>query len=370
MGHAQIKVIHIDTGKNWRGGQQQAIYLFEGMLRRGFETWMICQPGSAIEEYCKKNSLPFHSINFAHELDFISGMYTARLAKMYGANILQLHSGHSVSWGLCAKLFNPKLKLVATRRVDFSVRKNLIAPLKYKTKLINRIVCISNKIYDIMILDGILPGKLSIINSGIDLTKFDNYKMTSDFRAKWGIPENSILIGTIAAFAGHKDYHNLLDAAAKILNKNHDVRFMLVGEGELLTKMKEYARDIKVYDKVVFTGFQNNVGEFLKAFDIFVLASKKEGLGTSVLDAMAAGLPVVATEAGGIPEIIQHKINGLLVPVHDSNALSEALTELINDSASRDSLAINAKNAVKKYDINLTIERYIDLYKELSKNDI
>jgi glycosyltransferase involved in cell wall biosynthesis len=370
MGNAQIKVIHIDTGKVWRGGQQQAVYLFECMLRRGFKTWMICQPGSAMEEYCGKKALPYHSINFAHELDFISGIDTARIARMYGADILQLHSGHSVSWGLWAKLFNPKLKLVATRRVDFSIRKNLIASLKYKTSLINRIVCISKKIYDIMILDGINPAKLTIINSGIDLTKFDNHKITTNFRAKWGIPENSVLVGTIAAFAGHKDYPNLLDAAAKILNKNKDVRFMFVGEGELLNNMKEYARELKVDEKVIFTGFQNNVGDCLKAFDIFVLASKKEGLGTSVLDAMASGLPVVATKAGGIPEMIEHTKNGLLVPVHNSDALAQALIELIDDSSLRESLAYNAKKAVSNYDINHTIERYIDLYKELSKYDI
>ncbi|MFO7660581.1 MAG: glycosyltransferase, partial [Candidatus Cloacimonadaceae bacterium] len=331
MGKEQIKVIHIDTEKSWRGGQQQAVYLFEGMLERGYDTLMLCPPGSAMQAYCQDNHLPFQPLHCAHELDFGSGKDTAKIAGIYSASILQLHSGHSVSCGLWAKLFNRKLKLVATRRVDFSIKKNPFSALKYNTRLLDHIVCISEEIRQVLLRDGVAKHKLSVIHSGIDTHRFDGIEVSADFRQRWGIPENALLVGTVAAFAGHKDYPNFLKAVLNICKARQDVWFMAMGEGELLEPMKQLATELKISDRIIFTGFQSNVGEFLKAFDIFVLASKKEGLGTSVLDAMSVGSPIVATRAGGIPEMIKDKENGLLVNTGDSDALSQAVLHLLDN---------------------------------------
>jgi len=366
MGNEQVKVIHIDTEKTWRGGQQQAVYLFEGMLQRGFETLMLCPSGSAMEKYCQDKTLPYQPLNFAHELDYLSGKDTAKIASSFRAQILHLHSGHSVSCGLWAKLFNRKLKLVATRRVDFSIRKNPFSSLKYNTKLLDHIVCISDKIRQVLIRDGISEKKLTVIRSGVDTHRFDSIEIPQDFRQRWGIPVDAILVGTVAAFAGHKDYPNFLDAASLICKQRQDVWFMAVGEGELLEAMKRYARELNILERVILTGFQSQVGEFLKSFDIFVLASKKEGLGTSVLDAMSVGLPIIATRAGGIPEMIRHNENGMLVPIQDSESLAKAILELADNPQKRIKLAECAKSGVQEFDINQTIDQYIDLYKKLA----
>ncbi len=366
MGKEQIKVLHIDTEQSWRGGQQQEVYLFEGMLKLGYDTCMVCQPDSAMEEYCQENKLPYKSISFAHEFDYKSGKALAKFANSYGASILHLHTGHSVSWGLWAKLFSHKLKLVATRRVDFSIKKNPMSVLKYNTKLLDSLICISETIKQVLIQDGIPAGKLKVIHSGIDINRFTQTIVPVDFRQAWGIPQDAILVGTIAAFVGHKDYPNFIKAASIVISQYPNVWFMAVSEGELFEEMKLYAKELNVYDKIIFTGFQQDVGEFLKAFDIFVLASKKEGLGTSVLDAMSVGLPIIGTQAGGIPEMINNRINGLLVPVSDSTALSNAIIELANNPELRVSLAKNALQSVKAFDINITITQNIELYREIS----
>lgn len=366
MGKEQIKVIHIDTEKTWRGGQQQAVYLFEGMLSRGYDTLMLCPPDSAMHTYCRDKNLPFQLLHFAHELDYTSGKAAAKIANTFRAQILHLHSGHSVSCGLWAKLFNRNLKLVATRRVDFSIKKNPFSALKYNTRLLDHIVCISEEIRQVLFRDGVSQNKLSVIHSGIDIHRFDGIAVHIDFRLRWGIPENVTLVGTVAAFAGHKDYPNFLKAVTKVRKVRQDVWFMAVGEGELMDPMKQFARELNISDRIIFTGFQGNVGEFLKAFDIFVLASKKEGLGTSVLDAMSVGLPIVATRAGGIPEMIKDNENGLLVNTGDSDALAQAVLHLSDNPQTAKTLGENALETVQAFDINQTVDAYIDLYERLT----
>jgi glycosyltransferase involved in cell wall biosynthesis len=370
MGNEKIKVLHVDTELTWRGGQQQAIYLFQSMCRLLYDSLMICQPGSAIEKYCIDHKLPYHSLKFSNELDFVSGLKLSMISHKYKTTILHLHSGHSVSWGLWAKLFNPKLKLIVTRRVDFSIRKNIVSLFKYNNRFINKIVCISEKIQEVLINDGIKKEKLVVIRSGIDVDKFTNLSRNSAFRKRWGIPEDSILIGTVAALVGHKDYPNLLNAAKIVCNTYDNVYFMAVGDGELLQSMKSLAITLGIEKRFIFTGFQKQVPEFLIEFDIFVLASKMEGLGTSVLDAMAAGLPIVATQAGGIPEMINHNINGYLVDVNDSISLAHGITILIQDKTLRDLMISNSKSLVMNFHKDITCASNLKLYREVLNDKV
>lgn len=365
MGKDKIRVIHLDTGRSWRGGQQQAAYLHEGLLNRGYISLLLCPPKSALAEFCQAKNLPFSPLDFAHEMDYRSGKDAAKIAGIHSASILQLHSGHSVSWGLWTKLFRPKLKLVATRRVDFSIRKNPFSSLKYNTRMLDHIVCISEKIKQVLVRDGVSEHKLSVIKSGVDLHKFDHVSPPDNFRQVWNVPDDAILVGTVAAFAGHKDYPNFLKAASLAAKVNPLLRFMAVGDGSLLPSMRqsEYAQELA--DRLTFAGFQINIGAFLKSFDIFVLASKLEGLGTSVLDAMAVGLPVIATQAGGIPEMIEDRKDGLLVQTGDARSLADAILYLADHPEIAQCLGSNAQKAVQAFDINHTVDAYIDLYTQL-----
>ena len=144
-GKKNIRVLHIDSERTWRGGQQQAAYLLEAMYEKGYETALVCRPGSEFESYCKKNKLPHYSIRMRGEVDFYSGYQIARICRRHGYNILHLHSAHAISTGLWTKLFNRSLILVGVRRVDFHIRNNAFSRYKYKTRMLDRLVCISKK---------------------------------------------------------------------------------------------------------------------------------------------------------------------------------------------------------------------------------
>lgn len=365
MGKESIRVLHIDTEKGWRGGQQQVVYLLNAIYENGYSTELICQPNSEIEKYCVARGLPCLPLRMRGEADFIAGLKIALYCKKNNFNILHLHSAHALGIGIWAKIFYSRLKLIAVRRVDFHIKKNWFSQFKYNTNRLNKIVCISDGIKQVLIEDGIPLKKLITIHSGINLHKFDEIVPEHNFKQQLGIPEKDILIGTIAAMVGHKDYPNLLKAAKLIIERQHDVTFCAVGDGPDKSKILKLAEDLSLRNRFIFAGFRKDIGQFLKSFDIFVLASKLEGMGTSILDAQAVGLPVIACETGGIPDIITHNQNGLLVTARNEQALAEAISLLIESPDLRQNLGQNASKIVKRFDIQTTVEKSIKLYEAL-----
>lgn len=369
MINKEIRVLHIDSQKEWRGGQQQAVYLFEAMLKKGYHTMFVCRPNSRLSGYFKKHDLPSFEVNLFAEIDFISAFKITSYCKKKGFNILYLHSAGAHSIGLMAKIFYPKLIIVGIRRVDFKIKKNFLSQIKYKSSLVDSIVCISNEIKRVMRGCGINEDKLQVIHDGIDIKKFENAKIDPNFKNELKIPERDIIIGTIAALVGHKDYPNLLNAAKIVISKIDCVTFVAVGDGTNREELIELHNKLNLGDKFIFTGYQNDVTKYLLLFDIFILASKKEGLGTSILDAQSVGLPIIATKAGGIPEIVKHNINGLLVNPQNSNDLANAIINLVVDKEKREQLGKNAKVSVKNFDININVKKNIELIETLLKRD-
>ncbi len=361
----KIKVLHIDTEKTWRGGQQQAIYLHEGLIKRNIESMFVCQPDSSLNGYCRENNLPCETFKIRGEADILAARKISKLCEAERYNIIHCHSAHALSIGLVVKYIKNDVKLIAARRVDFHVGKNMLSRYKYNNELIDSIVCISDKIRSVLIDDGIRQDKLVTIHSGIDLTKFDEVNSPGSLRDELGIHADDFIVGTIAAFAGHKDYHNLINAAKVVLETNKKIKFVLVGDGELFDEIKKKAIELNINDSIIFAGYRQNIGEFLGLFDVFVLASRKEGLGTSILDAQSVGLPVIATRTGGIPEIIDNEKNGLLIEPRNPPELASAISTLLSDSQKRELLGRAAQKSVREFDINKTIERNILLYKTL-----
>ena len=360
-----IKVLHIDAEKLWRGGQQQAVYLYEGMQQRGIPGNFVCQPHSKLEQYFQKHNLEYKSIPFRGELDLIAGYRLSKFARKHHFSILICHSAHSLSWGLMAKAFYPTLKIIGVRRAEFIIGKNILSRWKYRNATLDRIVAISESVQKVLIENGISREKINIIYSCINRNKFDTLDRDPTIRAKWNIPQDSILTGMFAAFDKYKDYPTFLKAASLALRERKDLFFLAVGEGELKNAMQELAKELNISDRVIFTGFQQEVGKILNSLDIFVLASKKEGLGTSILEAMAAGVPVIATASGGIPELIKDGENGLLVPPSNPEKLKDAILKLANSPELRFRMAERGKSEAQKFDKEIMISKYIELIQEL-----
>ncbi len=144
------------------------------------------------------------------------------------------------------------------------------------------------------------------------------------------------MVGNVAALVPHKGQRHFVEAAALVVREVPDARFVIAGEGELRPTLEHLIHHHKLEKHVVLAGFRPDVLSLHKAFDIFVMSSITEGLGTSLLDAMACGRPIVATTAGGMPEVVQDGKTGILVPPRDERAMADAIVKLLKDEALRE----------------------------------
>lgn len=362
----KISILHLDSEISWRGGQQQASYLHSGLIQSNINSFVLCKYGSELSKHFENQKIIYDTLPLSSEFDLASSFKIARFARRQKIDVIHCHDSHSHSLGLLSKYFYNKPALITTRRVLFKIQKNFLSKKKYSSDKLDRIVCVSEAIKNVMLSDGIKESKLSVINDGIDLSKFNNSSKDKLIH-EYGITPKSIIIGTIAAFTQEKDYPNLLSAAKIVIENTPQCIFMALGEGDDLEKIQKLAVQYGISENFVFTGFKNNVGDYLKLFDIFVLNSKSEGLGSSILDAMAVGLPIVATNVGGIPEIVDDRFNGLLVESGNPESLAKAINILVNDQNYLQQLGANSLVKVRDFDIDIIVNKYIDLYNSLQK---
>ncbi len=198
--------------------------------------------------------------------------------------------------------------------------------------------------------------KISTIHNGIDLSEFQTGTGRQAIRREFNIPQDAPVVGTIANFSEYKGYPYLLEAANLVLKEMPAGRFLLVGDGPLLEKMKEIARKLEHGSRIIFAGSRRDSASFLDAFDVFIFSSLSEGLPNVVMEAMAMQKPIVSTPAGGIPELLEHNATGLLVPFRDSKSMAEALLTLFKDPEKARRLGSAAR---AKVGTEFTVERLV-----------
>jgi glycosyltransferase involved in cell wall biosynthesis len=184
-------------------------------------------------------------------------------------------------------------------------------------------------------------------------------------RAELGIAPDAPIVGTVANFKAHKAHDVLLRAAERVRREVPDVRFVLVGTGPLEEDVRRRTAERGLGDAVVFAGFRDDVPRVAAAFDVFALPSAYEGLSIALLEAMALGRPPVVTRVGGLPEVIEHEVNGLLVPSGDPDALASQILRLLRDPAMRASVGEEARRRAASFDIRRAVRRSEAVYEEL-----
>jgi len=365
MGNEEITVLHADEIRDWRGGQRQVMLLLEGLSRRGIRSALACRNGSELLNRCRQRSIPSVRLPFKGELDFLSAAIMAGRLMRGRFRVLHAHTARSLGVCLLAKMAVPSTVLVSTRHVAFSVKRRFWGAAKYDNRLVDGIVCVSDAVRRALLADGVDESKLHVIHGGIDVSRFRGIRRSGGARGDAGIPLNRTVVGTVAAFTREKDYPCLLEAARLVLEKRPSVVFIAVGDGPERDRIVRQSREYGMEGRFRFAGFQGAAEDQLKLFDVFVLASKREGLGLSILEAQCAGLPVVATCVGGIPEIVSHGRNGLLVPPRNPQALAAGILRLADDAALRRRLGTAGARSALEFSDNRMVDRTLRLYRTL-----
>ena len=326
--------LHVDTARTWRGGQNQVLLTVNGLRSAGHRAALVAHPDGELRRRAAEG-LDLIPIAPRTEMDLSAAWKFSRVIKRLAPDVIHAHDPHGValaalalSMGSAAAKGGPTPALVAARRVDFHLKGNSFSRWKYRQ--VDVFIAASEAIRQMLVADGVPDDRTVTVHEGIDVEHVLAAPPVNVHEAFW-LPHGAPVVGNVAALVPHKGQRYLIDAAHLVVQQLPDARFVILGEGELRDHLEKQVHEHHLEKHVLLPGFRTDVLGCIKGFDLFVMSSITEGLGTSLLDAMACARPIVATRAGGIPEIVEDGVNGLLAPVRDHHALAEAMVRALKD---------------------------------------
>jgi len=351
--------LHVDTARTWRGGQNQVLLTVLGLREIGHRAALVAHPEGELRRRAEEG-LDLIPLAPRSEMDLSAAWRLSRVLKRLKPDIVHAHDPHglamaslALSLGGSSTAGHGAPALVASRRVDFHLKGNSLS--RWKHRQVDCFIAASEAIRRILIADGVPEDHAVTVHEGIDVERVASVPPIDVHEVFW-LPHHAPVVGNVAALVPHKGQRYLIEAAHLVVQEVPDARFVILGEGELREQLERQVRDHHLEKHVLLPGFRTDVMGCLKSFDLFVMSSVTEGLGTSLLDAMACSRPIVATTAGGIPEVIADGETGLLVPPRDHAAMANAIVTLLNDAPRRARMGAAGLARVRE---RFTVERMV-----------
>ena len=364
-----MSLFQIDAGKEWRRGQRQSLFLAKELKRRGLPFFFIVQPESPLHQKASEAELPVLPFKMRNEFDLPAILRLAWAMKRKKCVLAHFHDVRSAAVGsVAASLAKVPFRII-TRRVDFPLKKKPFSRRKYM-KNVDAIIAISEGVKKVLVEGGVDPENIEVIRSGIDFSSFDEdsraLKYKDYLHREFSFAVDDYLVGIVAHLADHKGHQYLIQATKILKQKSPKIKTIIVGEGPLSMGLNRQAKELDVEDIVFFLGFRKDIPKILTSLDLFVLSSYLEGMGSSILDAMACRLPVVATNVGGIPEVVIHGETGLLVPPRDPSALARAILKLYSNKTLASRLGQKGYELVhRKFSAEAMADKVVRLYERV-----
>ncbi len=351
-----MRILHVDAGRTWGGGQNQVRLLMHGLARHGIEQTCVCPRGSALAGRLTAEGLPVRAVRWRRGFD------TRALGRVVVASnrfdLLHAHDAHSLQLGLIASL-TTGIPVVAARRVRFRTR-----PFKWNRA--ERVIAVSDAVREHTIRAGVDERRVVTIHSGIDLAELLELPPASPgLRELLGVPPDAFLAGNVGTLLEYKHQERIVEAA---LHASPDIIWTIIGEGPRRAPLEALIREHQLGQRIILTGHLPDARSCIRELDVFVFPSIGEALGTSVLDAMALGVPIVAADSAGPAEILApvHAATGnTLVPPEDALAFARAVARFRDDATLRDTAIRAQLERVTDFSIERTVSRTLRLYAEV-----
>jgi len=293
-----LSIIHLDTEQTWRGGQESLLTLARGLRARGYRQTIVCPPSSVLAERANAAGFPIAKL----------GLRTA--------DIVHAHSGRALTAAFWESFGFRKTCRVVTRHVAFRPRNPWLHRTKYRWAC-DGVIAVSDAVRRGLIETGVPSAKIEVIHTGIEMPP-----PTPQTRSRFGLNDSDFVVGHMGAFTKEKGQDVAVAAAALLRESMPYSRFILAGDGILLNEMRRRAPET-----VTFPGFMADHAAFFGALNVFIMPSRSEAWGMAALEAMAHGVPVIASDVGGLPEIVEPDHGGWLVPAGDPAALARAIMD-------------------------------------------
>jgi glycosyltransferase involved in cell wall biosynthesis len=370
----KLNILHIYQNSKIGGVQQQLLSLLKAYNREVFNPIFCCLgPKEEIGKEIEGIGIDCISLNRSRysrfSLKIVIDLH--RLMKKKHIHLVRTHRYRSNLYGRLAAFLTGVPVIVASVHDNYRKDKRPVRRVinRILSKITDKIVAVSEEVKkDIIQYDKIEPSKVVVIPNGIDTEKFNPKGNYADIRKEFSIKEDTIVAGFIGRIVPAKGLEYLIDSIPHVKGEFNNIKLLIVGEGSLVKRLREQAKEKKVYDSIIFAGRRRDIPDILSCIDVFVMPSIAEGLPNALLEAMAMAKPIIATEVGGIPEVIKNRFNGILVPPRDIRALATAIKELTGNAQVAAKMGQAARDLVlDNFSIKLIAQRWQTLYLSLLK---
>ncbi len=359
-----LKILHLTLHLNIGGREKLIVGLNNRLNQLGYFSAIAClkHSGELSTQLLKKTEVKEFKKRDAVDLSIVWGLI--KYIKFRKFDIIHCHNPGTLLYGYLAGKLSGN-KIVINTEHGFVTEKTLLGKLKDKLlyNLVDGITVVSKKLKkDLGNQYKINSNKIKVVSNGIETSIVKENKDRS--RKRLGLYNKGYYyIGIVARLTKVKNHLMLLKAIKAINNENITIRLLIVGSGEEKINLEEFVKKNTLSKNVIFMGDRNDIPTILNAIDLFVLSSKSEGLSMAILEAMSAGLPVIATDVGGNNELIKNEENGILVPSNDSDSMADAIRRVIRNKNLAKKFGTNGK---EKFNLTFTIEimteKFLDLY--------
>lgn len=358
-----MKTLHVDLGRTWRGGQSQALLLLRGLRARGHEAELLTLNNSPLSHRARAAGISVHTVA-TQAAGLRAALRLHRLLAAQRFRVLHVHDAHSLTAAWLAGAHH-HTSVVASRRVVYPLRKGPLARARYLSA--RRILAVSHFVAQSAIASGLPPDRVEVIHDGVELPPPRTAAARRQARQRWNAGESDLLLGCLGVLQPDKGQQFLIRALPAIRTEYPSCRLVLAGDGPDRGDLQRLARDLGVEQAVRFAGFVEDTDAFYMALDLFLLPALLEGLSTSLLMAMAHGLPVVAMAGEAAAEVIDHGRTGFLLSDRKPQTITAAVRQLLADRQWAQSLGAAARHAIcEGFTADHMVERTLQIYGNLA----
>ncbi|NQT26861.1 glycosyltransferase family 4 protein [candidate division KSB1 bacterium] len=350
-----MRIVFINSIQMFGGGEIWLLRAMHALSERGHKVCLICRPNVPLEIRAKNAGFTVHTIRMRGDFDPYIIFRIMQILRRFRAEVVCTNMDKELRLGGLAARFAGVKAIVPRRGSDYPLKNTLVYRWSY-CSIADGIIANSQSTKQTLLKNApwLDPEKIRVIYNGIDVRPFQS-PPEIDLRESFNIPKDRFLIGFVGLLDERKGVPNLMAAFKLVLKETQNAHLLLAGEGQLETSLREQSRSFR--ENVTFVGFRDDIHEIMKGIDVLVLPSLWEGFGIVLIEAMAAGTPVITTQISNMPEIVTHRHDGFLVPVNDPSALKEMILRLLSDKSLRDQIGRNGQQTVGK---RFTIDRMTD----------
>lgn len=361
-----MRLLQITGSDVWRGHEQQIVYYYDAFNAKIEHQVLICPANTKLEEIALDKKYNVHAIPKTSKYDLSWIKMINRVIREERINLILIHNSTAHTLCVIASLLsNNKIPMVFFRTMIKDISKSPLTKWKYNYKHLVKIICVSQAVINVLKPSIKNQSRFSIVGSATNLDDFKKHTKRYRLHDELGVSHSTQLIANISAFVPFKDHITFVKTAKILKEKLPNAKFLLIGTGKLENEIKALVKELKLDDVVLFLGFRNDIPQIFPDFNLFLFTSKLEPTGGVLLEAYASGVPIVATNAAGIPEVVEHNKTGILCEKEDPDAFADAVLKVLNNTNLKDTLVKNGyahlrENFTKEI---ITGKMYLELLK-------